>query len=500
MSAPFPEAEPYDDANQSLVAHTHPQDYANPTPSGRYNLVVLGGGTAGLVAAGVAGATGAKVALVESKLLGGDCLVTGCVPSKALLAAAKAAHVTRHAGDFGVATGDVTIDFPAVMQQVRERRAAIAPHDSVERIRDEFNVEVYFGHARFSGRSQVEVEGNAGNRTLDFKSALIATGSKPAVPDIPGLADAGFLTNETLFSLTDLPARLLVIGGGPIGCEMAQAFARLGSRVTLVQRNARLLTKDDADAAQVVREALIRDGVDVRLDAEVTSVSQAQAQLDKGGTIAFDRILVAVGRRPNVDGLGLDAAGVTTNDKGVVTDSMLRTTNHHIYAAGDVAGRWQFTHAADAMGRIVAQNTLYFFRKKVHKLAMPWCTYTDPELAAVTFDGQPASKLADDFKCVRVDLDDVDRTIITGETAGFLKVFHDGGKIRGVVIVGPHAGDLIGEAALAIRMKATLSDLSSTIHPYPTIAEAFRSAGDQHVRKSLRKYGWALRTVNRWRR
>ena len=509
MNAPFRQAEPFDDANQRLVANGHPQDWRNPTfptPPGRYNLVVVGAGTAGLVAAAGAAGTGAKVALIENELMGGDCLTVGCVPSKGMIAAARLAHDARTGGDFGVHAGDMRIDFAQVMDRVRTKRADLSPIDSAKRFREELGVDVYLGTASFTGRDRVKVTGPHGDAELTFKRACIATGGSPATPKIDGLDAVDYLTNETLYTLVDLPPRLCVLGGGPIGCEMAQTFRRLGSEVTVVDHGDRILSKDDEELAAVVRAQMDRDGVAFRLGAKAERVEQdgetIRVHLGGGEVIDCDKLLVAVGRSPNLDGLGLEAAGVETDKKGVVPNEYLQTSNPDVYAAGDVAGRWQFTHAADATARIVVQNALFFGRKKVTDLVMPWCTYTDPELATT---GRTAKQLQKDgvaFETFTVEMAHVDRAVLEGDDAGLLKVYATKkGKILGGTLCCRGAGDMISELTLAITCGAKLGGLSATIHPYPTLAEAFRKAGDGWSKTRLTPLVKGLMTrLHSWRR
>ncbi|HSM14644.1 MAG TPA: FAD-dependent oxidoreductase, partial [Thermoanaerobaculia bacterium] len=346
MSGPRLTASPWD---RELIAQVHPPDWVNPRPATRYHLVVVGAGTAGLVTAAGAAGLGARVALVERYLMGGDCLNFGCVPSKAVLASARAAADVRGAAELGVhARGPVDVDFPAVMERMRELRAAVAPHDGARRFR-ELGIDVFLGEARFRSRDEVEV----GGARLRFARAVVATGGRPAIPPIEGLAEAGFHTHETIFDLTALPRRLAVVGGGPIGCELAQAFSRLGAEVTLVHSHSRLLPRDDPDATAILLAAFRTGGVDVRLDTEVVRVERAGGDKvlhlsGESGRVAVDEILVAAGRLPNVESLGLDRAGVECGPAGVEIDDHLRTTNRRVFAVGDVALPFRFTHVADA--------------------------------------------------------------------------------------------------------------------------------------------------------
>lgn len=383
----IPELAPFDEHNESLLGHTHPLDWVNTTPRGRYNLVVIGAGTAGLVSAAGAAGLGAKVALIERKLMGGDCLNTGCVPSKALIRCARAAADARRTNQYGVqVTGEVKVDFAAIMERMRRLRTQISTHDSAARFRD-LGVDVFIGDAKFCGAHKVKV----GDITLDFSRAVIATGGHATAPPIPGLKEAGFLTNETLFSLTQLPPRLAIIGAGPIGCEMAQTFTRLGSEVTLIEATGHILPREDSDAATIIDRALRDDGVKIVCGGKAAEVrTEGKDKIieleceGKKHELRVDAILVSAGRAPNIDGLNLDAASVKADPrKGITVNDHLQTTNAHIYAAGDVASKYQFTHAPDAMARVVLQNALFFGRAKASKLIMPWCTYTDPEIAHV---------------------------------------------------------------------------------------------------------------------
>jgi pyruvate/2-oxoglutarate dehydrogenase complex dihydrolipoamide dehydrogenase (E3) component len=481
---------PRDTHNEELIASAHPSDHVNPTPSGRYNVVVIGGGTAGLVtAAGTAG-LGGKVALIERNLMGGDCLNYGCVPSKTLIRSAHAAADVRRAAEFGVKVPDgVEVDFPAVMERVRRLRARISHHDSVKRFRD-LGVDVYLGEGHFTGPKTIEVNG----AKLEFLRAVITTGARAAEPHIEGLADAGYLTNETVFDLTDLPQRLAVIGAGPIGCELAQSFARLGSEVHLIHNGPQILIREDADAAQVVQRAFAADGVRLHLSADTRSVEkrgdEKVLRVVVDGTrqeIVADEILVGVGRAPNIEGLGLEEAGVEYERRGVIVDDRLRTTNRRVYAAGDICMRYRFTHAADAAARIVIQNALFRGKKKLSALTVPWTTYTDPEIAHVGLYEKDAAERGIPVDTYRRDFSDVDRAIADGEENGFVKVHtkKGTGKILGATIVARHAGDMIGELTLAMVTGASLGTIGGVIHPYPTRAEAIKQAGDAYNRTRL---------------
>ena len=463
---------PADEFNRKLVENAHPPDWINPKPAGRYNLVVIGAGTAGLVAAAGAAILGARVALIERHLMGGDCLNYGCVPSKALIRSARAAHAVAEAPEFGIETSPAKIEFGDVMRRVRRVRAEIAPNDSVRRFAA-LGVDVFLGHGHFTGKRSLEVEG----QRLEFRKAIIATGARAAVPPIPGLAEAGYLTNETVFSLTALPRRLIVIGGGPIGCELAQAFARLGSQVSLVSDVPRLLPKEDADVAALLEQQFRHEGIELILGAKVERAEKSAVGkiliIDRGQskeTVVGDEILLAVGRAPNVEGLNLEAAGVKYDDKGVTVDDHLRTSNRSIFAAGDIGSRYHFTHAAEALGRIALQNALFFGRKRASDLVVPWCTYTDPEIAHVGLNAEGASKSGIEMETFSLPFTDNDRGVVDADTQGFARVHvrKKDGKLLGATLVSRHAGESIGELVMAIQHKMKIGELGAIIHPYPT--------------------------------
>ncbi|MEK6606583.1 MAG: mercuric reductase [Myxococcota bacterium] len=481
---------PDDAHNRALVANVHPPAWVNPEPTGCYNLVVVGAGTAGLVSAAGAAGLGAKVALVERHLLGGDCLNFGCVPSKGILRSAHAVHDVRTAASFGVQVdGVVRVDFGAAMARMRGLRAGISRNDSVHRL-TALGVDVYLGEARFLAGETLEV----GGCRLRFKRAVLATGARAAGLPVPGLAEAGYLTNETVFSLTELPRRLVVIGAGPIGCELAQAFRRFGSEVTVVSLDERLLPREDEDAAAIVTARFEKEGVNLALGARLVRVAREGASkvvaFDRGRgeeQVAGDEVLVAVGRAPNVEALGLEAAGIEFDRFGVKVDDRLRTTNRRVYAAGDICSVHKFTHAADAMARVVLQNALFFGRKKASALRIPWCTYTDPEVAHVGLYEKEAVAKGLDVRTHTVELAEVDRAILDGEAEGFARVHVDArsGHILGATLVARHAGDMLGEVVLAMNEGHRIDALSRAIAPYPTQGEVWKRLGDAHQRLRL---------------
>lgn len=469
-----------DEHDRALRAEVRPPGWSPPAPASRYNLVVVGGGTAGLVAATGAAGLGAKVALVERDLLGGDCLNTGCVPSKALLRAGRAAAALGAAGELGIEVDGGRADFGRVAARMRRVRAHIAHHDSAHALR-EAGVDVFFGEGRFVADDAIEV---AGTR-LRFARAILATGGRPAAPPVPGLAEAGYHTSETVFSLRELPRRLVIIGAGPIGCELAQAFRRLGAEVHVVALDERVLPQDDPDAAGVVQARLEAEGVRLSLGARILRVERRTG----GALISFERaglpgeavgdeILVAAGRSAALGGLDPGAAGIACTDQGVVVDDRLRTSNRRVYAAGDVASRFRFTHAADALARIALQNALFFGRKKASALRIPWCTYTDPEVAHVG--------AREGTQTFTVPLAEVDRAILDGDTGGFARIHADRrGRILGATLVASHAGESIGTIVVAMNAGVRLGALSAAIHPYPTTAEVWRKLGDAYQRTRL---------------
>lgn len=440
-----------------------------------WDLLVVGGGTAGIVGAKTAARFGARVALIERDRTGGDCLWTGCVPSKALLAAAGHAAGARKAAALGITVEGVRVDFPAVLKHVRGAIAHIEPIDSVTSL-EETGVHTIAGEARFTGPRTVEVDGVS----HCFHQALLATGSAPAVPGIPGLAEAQPLTSDTVWDLSALPERLVVMGGGSIGCELGQAFARLGAQVTLVEALPRILSREDPDAARLVHEALEADGIEVLAGHRAVKVlgepgGPGTLVVDDGSAereIPYDGLLVAVGRAPRTQDLGLDRAGVERTDRGhVVTDKRLRTSNSRIYAAGDVTEHPAFTHVAGVHGSLAASNAVLGLRRTIDLSAVPRVTYTDPEVAAVG-----AASWSDDGSDARTVTrwhEDVDRAVTDARLQGFTRLVLDekGKTVIGGTVVGPRAGETLAEVTLAVRKGLSASELASTIHPYPTYAD-----------------------------
>lgn len=495
MAAPDRETvrvEPRDRFNEELVANVHPTDWVNPEPREKYHLVVIGAGTAGLVSASIGAGLGARVALIERHLMGGDCLNVGCVPSKGMIGAARSWQTAAEServfgGPRVVGPGS----FGDAMARMRRLRAGISRVDGAARYR-ELGVDVFLGEGRFTGRDAATVDG----RPLHFRRAIVATGARAAAPPIPGLDGVRYLTNETIFTLTELPGRLVVLGAGPIGCEMAQAFARFGAEVTLVNRDAHVLPREDADAARVVERAMEAHGVRIVHGAATMRAEERGGErvlhVERQGraeAIVGDELLVAVGRAPNVEGLGLAEAQVSCDRRGVTVDDRLRTSNPRIFAVGDICSRYQFTHAADAQARLVVANALFFGigGGKASRLVMPWATYTTPEVAHVGMTGADAAAAGHKVQTITVPMHDVDRAVLDGQDEGFLRVHLAAGsdRILGATLVAEHAGDMVGEIALAITAGVGLAKIGSTIHPYPTQGEVFRKAADAWRRTKL---------------
>ena len=472
---------------QERMQNVRPSGWRNPKPAGRYNLVVVGGGPAGLVAARAAASMGAKVALVERALLGGGCLNVGCIPSKAIIRTSRLYAEMRNAEHYGAQVpADIRVDFAAVMQRMRRIRARVSRVDSVQRL-SAAGVDVFLGEAHFTGTDALSVDGTK----LRFRKALVATGARPDTPSIPGLVEAGYLTNENVFDLTELPRRLLVIGGGPLGCELAQAFCRFGARTTIAQGLPLFLPKEERDAAQLLSDAFARDGIEVRLNTEAVKVRMEGGQKvvdlisdDYQSTVAVDAILTGTGRLPNVERLNLEAAGVDCDaTTGIRIDDFLRTSNPRIYAAGDACLEHKFTHTADASARIAVHNALALGHRRLSALTIPWCTYTDPEIAHVGLYVREARDRDIPVRTFTIPMHDVHRAIADGEEVGFVKIHvkERTDRILGATIVARHAGEMINEITLAIVARIGLRTLARVIHAYPTQAEAIKKAADAYV-------------------
>ncbi len=463
-----------------------------------YDLLAIGGGTAGLVSAAGAAYLGVRSAIVEKTALGGDCLWTGCVPSKALIASARLAHAMRHADRLGLEAASSTHDFASVMRRMKAARGTVEHHDDPERFRA-MGVDVIFGAARFIGLDTVEVEGVG---RLRSKRIVIATGALPTPPPVPGLKEATYLDHHTVFDLEELPRRVAVLGAGPVGLEMAQVFGRLGAEVVVVEMLPRVLPNEDAELTERLQALMEREGIEFRLGTKVTGVlsdgSTKIVQTETQGGITVDEIFVATGRRPATDGLDLERAGVRTERGAVIVDDTLRTSNRGIWAAGDVTGGLQFTHVADYMAKTLLRNALIPGTSKVDYGTIPRVTYTDPELAQVGLPHPEAE--ARGGTTYTYELDDLDRAIVDAETAGLVKITADRkGRILGASILGSHAGELLLPLVLAKKHGLSLADISGTIFPYPTMMEGLKRTADAFQRGRLDGVGGrTLKKVISW--
>jgi pyruvate/2-oxoglutarate dehydrogenase complex dihydrolipoamide dehydrogenase (E3) component len=482
----------------------------------KYDLIVIGGGSAGLVAAGGAALLGARVALIEKNLLGGDCLYTGCVPSKSLIRSARLASDIKKAADFGFRISDFGFQnksFASVTERVQRVIKAIEPHDSPERF-ERMGVEVVFGRPSFLNSYEIEVslKNSAEKRTMKARRFCISTGSSPLVPPIEGLKETGFITNEEVFHLKDLPERLIVLGGGAIGVELGQAFQRFGAHVTLIEMADKILIKEDEEVSVFMQSLLQQEGLAIltgskAVKARKNSDNEKIVTIEKNGEsqeITADEILVAVGRKPNLQGLDLEKAGVKFDEKRIETDRYLRTSQKHIFAAGDVRNHFQFTHTADYEAQTLLQNCFLFypFTKKADYRVVPWATFTEPEVARVGLTEKEAQRKFGNIKTIKVLFEDNDRAHAEGETEGFAKIILKGKKIVGAHIVGLRAGELIHEFVLAMRHNLTLDDLNKAIHVYPTLAKITQAAATEKTLSTLQSpfvQKWFQRYLKLWR-
>jgi len=467
----------------------------------RYDLVIVGGGTAGLVSGMIAGWAGARVALVEAERTGGDCLWTGCVPSKSLIAAADLVHRIRNGGDLGIPGGEPAIDFAQVMARVHSKRERIAPHDSPDRLR-EAGVSVIEGLARYTGPNRIEVDGTE----LRWRTSIIATGSRPVLPPVPGLAECDPLTSDTIWDLTELPVRLLVLGGGPIGCELGQAFSRLGSRVTILESQDRLMPRADPEVSELLAQRLRSEGVNVYLETRAESLDRGpdgtvslEATSPRGRLgLEFDRVLSATGRKPSTSHTGLENIGVVIGPGGaVVTDANLKTSAPGVFAAGDVTGAMPYTHVAAYHAQIATLNALFRTRRRVDYRAVPHVTFTDPEVATVgVSETEARSTWGSKARVARHDYVDLDRAITAGRTTGFAKLVGDNrGRLVGATIVGESAGESIAEMALRISNRQKIDSISGNVHAYPTFTEGAARAADTYRRERFQ--GTVLSSLTR---
>ena len=470
---------PTDVLDREFRRNVFPGDWTNPPPAAHYDLVVLGGGPAGETAVAIAAGLDARVALVEREHMGGECLSVGCIPSKALLRSSRAAAAVRDAADFGVeVAGGWKPNFPAVMERVRRLRAALSAGASAERFRG-LGADVFLGAGRFSGPDTLQV----GGQTLRFGKALIAVGTRPARLSVPGLEEAGYLTNRNVFNLTELPARLAVIGAGGIGAELGQAFARLGSRVTLATDGDRILPRQDRDAAERLQGVMRKDGMAIWTGCRVGRVErQGSVKVVHAdgapGPLVVDEILIGVGRTPLVDGYGLEEAGVAFDRRrGITTDDRLRTSNPNVYA---ITSRYDLTNVAKELARIAVQNALTNGGAAADALTVPWCTFTDPEIAHVGLTEEEARDRGIAVRTTTVELAEVGRAILDGETVGFVKLHVREGsdELLGATVMAAHAGEMISELTVAMAAGMGLKAAARAIHPFPTQSEAIRAAAE----------------------
>jgi len=496
-TAPEAHVEPQDEHNIKLVSNVHPPDYVNPEPLEKYDIVVIGAGVAGLLSVIIAKGLGKTTCLIEKNYMGGDCLNVGCFPSKAIIRSARAVQEVRNCAEFGVILpeGEIRVDFPFIMERMRRLRASISPHDSVARYSRDFCDHVFLGEAKFISTDAVEV----GGKVLRFEKAMIATGASAAVPPVPGLQSIPHLTNSNIFNLTELPPRFAVIGCGPIGLEMSQTMGRFGARIELFEVFPQLLPREDIDAAELLKEQLEKDGLIFHFGIKFKNIELLQegdlykstfplyrVTYEQNGqefSYECEAVLNATGRAPNVHGIGLDVAGVEyDNISGVHIDEYFQTSNPNIYSCGDVASVFKFTHAADWQARIAIRNMFLGDRNRLSQLLIPWCTYTDPEIAHVGFYEKELESRNIEYETFIRQLPAVDRCICDGVKAGFVKITIKKGtdEIIGATIVGPRAGDMISEITVCMQNNIGVARLAGVIHPYPTTAESIRQCAAQY--------------------
>lgn len=474
-----------------------------------YDVIVIGGGAAGLTSSGMAANFGAKTLMLERHRLGGDCTWTGCVPSKAILKAAKVGQHIREANEYGLIQQPVEVDFAKVMARVRHIREEVYEDADRPEIYTNMGVDVMEAEASFIDDHTLELKTPEGTKKLSSRFIIIAAGASVFVPPIEGIQDTPHLTNESLFEINDFPKRLAIVGGGPIGTEMSQAFQRLGSQVTVFERGTQIMGKDDPELAGILQEKLAKEGIQYHLNTGVQKISKASNGVlveyksgDSVNSIEVDQILLATGRRPNINGLNLDAAGIEYTKRGITVNEKCRTNKRHIYAIGDIAGRYQFTHMSEHMAKVAVTNMLLKFPMKMDMKHVPWVTYTDPELGHVGATQKELQEKGIAYEEYRFPYTKVDRAVTESETTGLIKVYAKklNGKIYGVDVLGTSAGELISEYGLAMRNGITLRQMADTIHAYPTYGLGARRAADQwYVRKQSAGLVKFLKLIFRYR-
>lgn len=484
MTQPNPFFEAF---QQKFKQDIFPPNWANPKATEPYELVVIGGGPGGMTAATVAKTLGARVALIEKEHLGGECLSYGCIPSKAFLRSSRVVDEVRNGVNHGLEIPQGwKVNFEAVMQRVRNSQTIISPHDSAAHFKS-LGVDVFLGTARFTGPNQVVV----GNQTIQFKKAIVVTGTHPIPLNVPGLGPDDYLTNQTIFNLFTLPARLGVIGAGPISCELSQAFLRFGSKVFLVCHGPKLLSKDDPIASERLKKVFEKEGMQMLMQSNLVRIEKKGKEkilyLDTlKEPIVVDELLVAIGRMPAVDGLDLEKGGISYDPQtGISTNDYLQTSNPNVYSAGDVTSSYKFTHASKELSTLAVKNALNGNQKKKSSLIMPWCTYTDPEVAQIGLNEEMAKKLGIPIEVSMIELASVDRAILDGQTTGFVKLLvkENQNQIVGATIMAAHAGDMVSEMGVAMNSENGLLALLQTIHPFPTQAQVLRTATEELMKK-----------------
>lgn len=482
-----------DSFQNKFLQDIFPENWINPEPQNQYDLLVVGGGPGGMTAATIAKSYNVSVAIVEKEHFGGECLSYGCIPSKAMLRSSRVAQEIRRAKEYGLEIPKGwNVDFHAVMQRVHDLQTTISPHDSVEHFK-KLGIDVFLGTGTFTRPNRLEVA----NKTINFKKAIIVTGTQPIQLHVPGLDQSDYLTNQTIFNLSTLPRRLVVIGGGPISCELSQAFLRFGSQVTLITHGSQLLSRDELIASKRLQEVFQNEGMQIFTQTTVQRAEKRGSEkllyLDTTtNPLVADEILVAIGRLPTIDGLNLENAGVQSDrQKGISTNDYLQTSNPNIYAAGDVTSVYKFTHISKELSKIAVTNALYGNQQKSSSLIIPWCTYTDPEIAHIGVSEEEAKKQGIAIETTMIEMAEVDRAILDGETIGFAKLLvkENSDQIIGSTIMAAHAGDMISEVCVAMNSESGLTALSRAIHPFPTQAQILRSAAETVLkrRKSMQK-------------